>query len=191
MNAVKNFTFLFLIIVAPVAYSYSAENYLIPDSFVNQFAGYIGFLSAGVGYEINSIVQAELLYGFVPSSIAGIDIHLITARTIISPFNLTVVPGYFFYPLSFGLFMNYAIGEQYHIKWPEKYPERYYRPNAVFTGESIGVRLKKMYNGEIIKGFEFYIDIVTMTVFLYDYLINEEIKSKDIISLALGTRIYF
>jgi len=144
-----------------------------------------------VGYEINDIVQAELLYGFVPSSIAGIDIHLITARTIISPVKLTIFPGYFFYPLSFGLFVNYAIGEQYHIKWPEKYPERYYRPNAVFTGESIGVRLKKNYNGEIIKGFEFYIDLVTMTVFLYDYIQNEHIEVMDVISLAFGTRMYF
>ena len=191
MSKVKKFIFLILIIAYPLSYLHSTENYLIPDSFVSQFAGYIGFLSVGVGYEINETVQTEFLYGFVPSSLAGIDIHLVTARAIISPVIITILPGYYFYPLSFGFFINYAIGEQYHVKWPEKYPERYYRPNAIFTGESLGLRLKKEYSGEIIKGFEFFIDLVTMTFFLYDYIQNEDIESMDIVSLGFGTRLYF
>ena len=171
---------------------YAENNSYLPDTIVAQFAGYIGFISAGAGYSfLDDRINTELLYGYVPASEGGIDIHMITGRAIFSPVAIPAGSGYTVYPLTFGLFLNYAIGPQYKIMWPSVYPEWYYRPNALYTGESLGIRIKKNVADSGIKAFEFYADVVTMSEYMYEYIRNDRIKMHYILSLAAGVRIHF
>lgn len=180
-----------ILLTIPCAVSAERSKY-IPDTAVTQFAGWIGFVSAGAGYEFyNEALNIEVLYGYVPESVGGIDIHMLTWRTVISPFDCSFVKGYTFYPLSFSIFVNYAIGSQYNVTWPSYYPDRYYRPTALYSGESLGFRIKKDTGDSLITAVEFYADVVTMTEFMYEYFKNDRVTLAEIISLAFGARIHF
>ncbi len=180
---------LFFVSAAPLKAELSP---LIPDTAVAQFAGYIGFISAGAGYEFfNDKLNMEILYGYVPAFAGGVEIHMLTGRAVVSPIRFPTGYGLTIYPFTLGLFINYAEGEQYRVIWPSVYPEWYYRPTALYTGESLGFRIKKDTGGEIVKAVEFYADIVTMSEYLYEYMENDRVKLQYIVSLAMGMRIHF
>ena len=49
---------------------------IVPHYAKLQFAGGIGFLSAGIGYQSkNKRLQYDLMYGYVPESLGGVEIH--------------------------------------------------------------------------------------------------------------------
>ena len=54
-----------------------------------------------------------------------------------------------------------------------------------------GHQITQSCENSIIKGYEFYGDVVTMSEYLYEYCKNETVTLKDIISLAFGVRFYF
>lgn len=188
----KNFIPVIIILITSAAPLKADVSPLIPDTVVAQFAGYTGFMSSGAGYEfLSDRINLELFYGYVPESEGGIDIHMLTLRSVISPLRFSPHNGYTIYLLTFGFFVNYAIGDQYKVVWPSVYPEWYYRPTALYTGESIGIRIKKNTGREIIKAVELYADIVTMSEYLYEYIENDRVKLQYIISLAIGMRLHF
>jgi len=171
---------------------YKQERSFIPDFVVSQFAGYIGFISSGVGYDFyDESLKLELLYGYVPKSVGGIRIHMFTGRGSYSLLRYRTTNELSFYPLNLSFFINYARGRQYVLRWSPTYPERYYRPTSLYTGESVGMSIKKSCENATIKGYEFYADVVTMSEYLYEYCKNETVKLEYIISLAFGVRIYF
>lgn len=181
----------FLSVMTTTLYADEKNPYL-PDTSVTQFAGYIGFISGGAGYEFfDDILIIELLYGYVPASMGGIDIHMLSEKNTVSPIKISLGSGYTIYPLTLGFFINYTFGSQYKVIWPSTYPEWYYRPTAVYTGDSIGIRIKKNTNGQVIKAWELYADIVTMSEYLYEYVTNDRIKLEYILSIDLGIRIHF
>ena len=58
------------------------SHWYVPDYVKIQFAGNIGLISVGIGYDFfDSIWLSELLYGFVPASVSEAkQIHLITFK---------------------------------------------------------------------------------------------------------------
>lgn len=164
----------------------------MPDFFVSQFAGYIGFISGGLGYHLSEEKSSiEFLYGYVPAFAGGIEIHMLTTRINGRPFVYKSKNDFYFYPLNLAFFVNYTHGQQYKLKWSSKYPKWYYRPTALYSGESVGMAIKKACNERSIAAYEIYADLVTMSEFLYEYSQNDSVTFKDIISLAFGTRIFF
>lgn len=157
-----------------------------------QFAGYIGFISTGVGYESDRKKSTiDFLYGYVPAFAGGMEIHMLTGRITGRAITYHSNYGFSFFPLNLSFFVNYAHGKPYKLRWESKYPKWYYRPTALYSGESIGMSIKKACNEADISAYELYAEVVTMSEFLYEYYKNDSIAFKDIISLAFGARIYF
>lgn len=47
------------------------KHWSVPDYVKTQFAGNIGLISVGAGYQLfNKVVYTELLYGFVPKAVS-------------------------------------------------------------------------------------------------------------------------
>src|SRR5690348_3867194 len=95
---------------------------VIPDHGTLQFAGGIGFLSGGVGYDSkNKRIQTDILYGYVPESVGGVRIHCLTGK-----FTWIAVSGKMKNNmrvdwLSTGILFNYAFGKRYFFLSPDKY----------------------------------------------------------------------
>jgi hypothetical protein len=157
---------------------------ILPDHAVIQYAGNIGFLSAGIGYESkNRKFNGEVLYGYLPESIGGIQIHSVTGKISWLPLNRLYNDFSVDYIIA-GLYLNYVFGNQYFAFSPSYYPFHYYDfPTALSAGISIGQQVNK---GRL----SFYYELGTTDKELVSYLGNvRSVEFSDILSLGIGLRI--
>jgi hypothetical protein len=158
---------------------------LLPDQAKLQFAGGIGFLSAGFGYESrNKKIQGDVYYGYVPEEIGGITIHSLTGKITWTPISRTLKKNVRLDILSTGLFINYVFGKQYFFLSPENYPLKYYGlPTAAHAGIFIGegVRFNRL---------GLYYEIGTNDKDLGSYVPNaSSLKFTDILNMGIGLRL--
>ena len=115
---------------------------ITPEHLKLQFAGAIGFVSFGAGYEsVNEKFQTDVMYGYVPQSLGGVRIHSLTGKVTWLPLKKEFNSWKWNY-LTGGLHINYAIGAQYHTLWPDKYPNGYYNyPSALTSSIFAGGQL--------------------------------------------------
>lgn len=101
---------------------------MIPRYTKIQFAGGMGLLSAGVGwnYGHNKSWETEVLWGFVPSFSNDRTKLTMTLRENYVPWSVRLGKGWSLQPLSCGIYINTIFDGNLWIKEPEKYPNGYY-----------------------------------------------------------------
>jgi hypothetical protein len=162
----------------------------VPDYIKAQFAGNTGFISIGAGYNLfGDLVQSDILYGYVPSSIGGNTIHTLAQK------NSFLIYDYKFskYALSpyAGFTINLELGGNSDGFFSEKYPDGYYKTNAIHFTFFIGGKIFYKLSGEsALKGVDFFTEIGTVDTYLWYGITSEHLKPKDILSMALGLNIY-
>lgn len=187
------FTILFLLnFSVSDAQDSSQKNRALPDHVKLQFAGSIGFLSLGAGYETrNKNWDFDLFYGYVPESIGGVEIHTLTAKTTFSPIKPLTTGSIAIRPLSVGAFVAYTFGEQYFLFNPEKYPLSYYDyPTALHIGAFLGGRIsKESKKKSMFSNVGLYYEVGTNDREFISYIHNKNsIKFTDIINIGIGLR---
>ena len=190
MNKIKLLYILIFILLSNIV---CAENtilvqkrkWFVPDYYKIQFAGNIGFISIGTGYELfNNRLQSDILFGYVPKSIGNTAIYTITQKNTFSihDFKLNKKNEI---SLITGFSMSYETGNNSCLFLPDKYPDGYYSTNAFHFPLFAGVKIKKtLRNDSKIKSIEFNIEACKIATYLYYSIINSEIKCNDITSLA-------
>lgn len=163
----------------------------IPDYVKTQFAGNIGFLSVGVGYQfLKNHLYTELLYGYVPASISKAKpIHTITIKNtfpILSKnFNTIALS-----PIA-GFTTSLETGKNSFVILPDKYPKGYYLPNAFHLTFFIGASVHKDFvNFKLIKGADLYFELSTVETYLWYAIKSKDVKLNDIVSSAIGINLY-
>ena len=156
-----------------------------PDYAKIQFAGNIGFFSAGFGYQfLNNHLYSELLYGYVPVSISKAEeIHTITIKNTFSILNREI-KAIILSPIT-GFTANFETGNNSFLKLPDKYPKGYY---TLFIGAKVH---KNFNNPKIIKGADLYFELGTVDTYLWYAILSEEVKINQIFSTAIGINLYF
>jgi hypothetical protein len=163
-----------------------------PDYAKMQFAGNIGFVSVGIGYEIfEDVLFSELLYGYVPESISRADrIHLITIKNTFPILKKEIGKNLTISPIA-GFTTTLDIGTTTFTTLPNKYPDGYYVPTAVhftiFGGISIHQNFK---NFKIFKGADFYVEVGTVESYLWYAITSREVTMQNIFSLDVGVNFY-
>ncbi len=95
----------------------------LPDHATIQYAGGIGFLSAGFGYESKKLKTSfDFFYGYVPEEVGGVDIHSITGKFTWNPLSRWMNKDTRIDWLKTGLLINYVFGKQYFLFSPEHFP---------------------------------------------------------------------
>lgn len=156
----------------------------MPRHAVIQFAGDIGFISAGIGYTSrNKKFNGEILYGYVPKVVGGIAIHSVSGKFTWSPVKWVyhkLIINYF----TAGIFVNYTFGHQYFGFSPPFYPYHYYGfPIAFHEGLFIGGAVGK-------NKMSLYYELGTNEKEFLSYIGNtKSLSLTDIIHLGLGARI--
>lgn len=156
----------------------------IPHYAKVQYAGGIGFISAGLGYELcHTKLQADLMYGYAPENYTGIDVHSVTAKLTWLPLSITLKKFKVNY-LTAGLLINYTPGTQYHAFNPSKYSFNYYGfPTALYAGLFIG-------GGVTYHRINFYYEIGASDRELVTYIRNPASRPiTDLPKLGLGIRV--
>lgn len=162
-------------------------NRLLPDYAKVQYAGGIGYISIGLGYESKKKkFQGDFMYGYVPESVGGIDIHSVTSKLTWLPVRILHGKKVTINPITAGILVNYAFGKQYFLFSPDKYPYNYYNfPTAMHVGIFVGGSMA-------VKQFGIYYELGSTDKELLSYVGNSKaLAFSDILNLAAGFRYSF
>jgi len=188
----NTFPVILLIISMIPASSQGLVQKLVPHHYKLQFAGGIGFLSAGVGYHSRSDkTDYDLYYGYVPPSAGGVRIHTLSGKFTWAPLPVARINKTSIKPLTCGLLVNYSFGKQYFGFSPEKYPFGYYGfPTSLHLGAYLGGALDHRFvKNHSQRKIGLYYEFVTYDVELLSYMNNHgSLGITDVVSLAIGVR---
>ncbi|WP_276132587.1 hypothetical protein [Polluticoccus soli] len=163
-----------------------------PDHAQLQYAGNVGLLSVGLGYDlVKDKLHVTLMDGFVPASIAGSNIntvalkstydvvHFDIARKTLSPYA--------------GLAAHFETsGNAYYTKLPDRFLDRkYYQMSAfhmaIVAGGKFGLPLGCRKGQRL----ELYVETGTLDSYVYYYIMNEPLNFTDMFSMAMGISYHF
>lgn len=173
---------------------------LIPDYSKLQFAGGMGVLSAGVGWDYgkNSQWETDILIGFLPK-FAGDEGHAtFTIKENYLPWEIRLnqlgkYSNWTLEPFSVSLYINKIFGSEFWTRPPKKYPEKYYvmatnlRFNLAF-GQRINFSVK---NPHFANTVSFFYEVGTNDLYVICAIQNKVLKLHDIFSLSLGLKFQF
>lgn len=168
---------------------------LYPDHYKIQFAGGIGFFSAGFGYDFfNNRIDLSYFYGYVPEWFSEEDLHSVSLQLSGKPFKIDINSRFDYFPLNIGVFIHHTFGKEYYLTLPDHYPEDYYwwypgRTGGLFFEGQLNFQYKEP--DQIFSKIGFYYRIVTRGVYLTSKFSNSSIPLEDIFSLGLGIVIYY
>lgn len=166
----------------------------LPDYVKLQYAGGIGFLSAGVGYTfVDHRLDVSLFYGYVPTWFTVDDLHSISLQFTAKLIRIKASKNIEILPLNFGWYLHHTFGNEYWVKLPDNYPKDYYwwspgRNAGVFIGGEIKTKL--LSNKTPASGTAFYVRAGTRGLYVASKVGNSSIPISDIIELGFGIAIY-
>lgn len=177
---------------AEVGDSTRGRRWYLPHYVPIQFAGYTGLVSTGLGFAArHQNYSLDLLYGYVPRSVAGVPVHTITAKNYfpVGRFQLNGNEALIPYV---GLGVSVEIGGIAFFKQPERFPESYYDfPKNLHALVYGGVRMQHLFNEEFgpLGGMELYTEVGSVDVYIWYRSQARSIRLRDIFSLALGVNL--
>jgi len=169
-------------------------SWLIPDYIKLQYAGGIGFLSAGVGYTFaDHRIDATVFYGFVPKSLSVDELHSLSVQFTAKLIRIRLSENYQLLPLNIGWFLHHTFGGEYWINLPSHYPTEYYwwspgRNAGVFMGGEIKTRW--LASKTPASGVAIYARIGTRGLYVASKVGNSSIHFNEIIELGFGIALY-
>ena len=157
-----------------------------------QYAGSIGFVSAGIGRSFfHEKLETDLFAGYLPEGIGGDHIWTAALKATAVPFKAIPVKALDWQPLRTGLQLAYTFGEQYFIVEPrDKYEKGYYGfPTAMHLYLHLG-GLVDFARVEKLQRLGFYYEVNTSAEYLISYIQNPKyLGPGKIFNLALGVRV--
>lgn len=170
-------------------------NSLIPTQFITQFAGNMGMLSVGVGWDYGRRSQFEtnLLVGYLPKFHSSSAKITMTLKQNFVPWRLPVGSDFHFEPLSCGIYFNTVFGQEFWSKQPKRYPDKYYpflstkvRIN-VFAGQRFSVIVPHN-RRKFIKSLTAFYEVNTCDLYVRAMVQDSNVSLWDAISLSLGLK---
>lgn len=163
----------------------------IPDYAYGQYAGSIGFASAGIGYDVFGKHRLSLHYGYVPAHRGG-PLNIIASKLIFSTYDIRLGNSLTFHPIDAGLMVTYHVEDQFNSRWPQhRYPDGYYwwrpawRPHLL-TQTSITLYPEMGW----FKSVAAYIEFNTNELYLISFLKNmRSLSITDIVKVGVGVGI--
>lgn len=169
---------------------------LIPRYQKIQYAGSMGLISAGVGWDYGKKKQWEtdLFLGYLPRFDGSSGHVTITLKENYIPWQLKIkTERWKFDPFTVSMYMNKIFGDEFWSREPDKYPDGYYglatnlRFNLAF-GQRIHFKIKPIGLSEQVT---LYYEFGTNDLYVISYVCNRYLKFTDIFNLSLGIKFQF
>lgn len=175
----------------------SSWNKLIPRYTKLQFAGSMGFLSGGIGWDYGRSKhwETDVLLGFVPAFKHDDTKITFTVKQNYMPWKIHFSPKFMFEPLACGIYINTIFSDNFWARTPIKYPNnKYYSfSTRIRTNVFIGERISMKFDPEKRKSdsVSFFYELSTNDLYFISAVSNRYIKLKDILSLSFGLKVQF
>ena len=176
-------------------YQTNWEN-VIPTHMKIQFAGSMGFLSIGTGWDYGKRDQWEtdIMIGFIPKYSTSRTKITFTLKQNYLPWKVPLGnKGFSFEPLACGLYVNTVSGDQFWKTDPDRYPKGYYNISTkirfhVFLGERITFKIppEKRFGT---KAVTFFYEISTCDLYIVSAVQNSYLKPTDYLALSFGLKL--
>jgi hypothetical protein len=117
-----------MMLIAPAAFPQGKlAKAITPDKVIVQYAGSIGYMSLGLGYDLfNEHAELSFHYGYVPE-VKGGELNIATLKFGYKPFKLKISDGLLLRPFNPVVFGSYTFGKEFGFRFdPDQYPKGYY-----------------------------------------------------------------
>lgn len=165
---------------------------LIPTHSKIQFAGEMGLLSVGTGWDYGKKNQWEtdIFLGFLPKYDSEHFKITFTLKQNYIPWSINLKKGFSLEPLACGFYFNTIFNDEFWTSEPERYPHGYYgfsskiRAN-IFLGQRITYNIdpERRYTA---KEISFYYELSTNDIYLISAVGNKYLRPKDYLRLSFG-----
>ncbi len=166
---------------------------LIPRYTKFQFAGSMGMLSLGTGWNYGKDHwETDLLFGLVPRNADRHAMATFTLKQNYYPWSVPVGEHFSLEPFSCGMYLNTLLDNDFWVKNPERYPKGYYSFSTkvrihVFAGQHITLHLKRprRYN----KSISLFYELSSCDLYIISAATNKYLRPKDYLSLSFGLKL--
>lgn len=189
----------FSLLLTTLALQLSAQNSfwktLKPDEVNLQYAGSIGFLSAGASYNILKEKAALSFHvGYLPESLGG-ELTVISAKFHYKPWKFKINDKILIYPFNPVIFPSYTLGRNFDFKFEApQYREGYYFWSSalrIHAGASAEIKLLNKPDSKI-KSFSLYAETNTNDLYLISWFKNKSVTPfYNILKLGYGVKVGF
>ena len=168
---------------------------LVPTYSKLQFAGNMGLLSVGFGWDYGKHNQWEtdLLFGYLPKYDSDRVKVTMTLKQNYIPWNITLGEGPFsFEPLTCGLYFNTVFGDEFWVSEPDRYPSGYYGFSSkvrthIFLGQRVtfDIPRKKRF---MAKSITLFYELSSCDLYIVSAFTNSYLRMHDYLSLSFGLK---
>lgn len=166
---------------------------LMPRYAKTQFAGSMGMISAGVGWDYGKDRwETDLLFGLVPRNADRHAMVTMTLKQNYIPWKVPIKDKFSFEPLTCGMYINTLLDRDFWVFSPDKYPDGYYTFSTrvrfhIFLGERFTYQFnKKKYPH---KSITFFYELSSCDLYLISAITNSYLKPSDYLSLSFGLKL--
>lgn len=169
--------------------------FLIPKQVVVQYAGNMGLISVGVGWDYghHRPYETQLLFGYLPKYNSGSAKMTMTIKQNFIPWHVPIDYLFTFDPLTTGIYFNTVFGSEFWQSQPKRYPDSYYdflstrvRVN-VFVGQRLSVTVPDN-RRKFIKGLTAFYEVSTCDLYIRAMIQDSKVSLWDVIGLSLGVK---
>lgn len=161
----------------------------LPDHYMFQYAGNIGFMAIGAGYDISNSYQLTLLYGFLNENFGDSKVSVNTL-SLRNSFYLTKPLTKLRFTPTAGMAINWGYTKNTFHKLPEHYPNKYYFQNKIHLAPFVGgVFEHPIKKSCYFKSVSFYYEFSSLDAYILEWIRRDYIKFKDVLSLCVGVKI--
>lgn len=168
---------------------------LIPTHTKIQFAGNMGLLSFGTGWDYGKKNQWEtdVFLGFIPKYDSKRTKVTMTLKQNYMPWSLNLGKGFSTEPLTCGIYFNTVFGNEFWVHEPDRYPKGYYGFSSklcshIFLGQRLTYDIdpQRRYTA---KSITFFYELSTCDLYLISAATNSYLRPRDYLSLSFGLKL--
>ena len=171
---------------------------LIPTHTKIQFAGNMGLLSFGTGWDYGKRNQWEtdIFLGFLPKYDSDRAKLTLTLKQNYIPWSLTIKNGPFAVePLTCGMYLNTIFGDEFWTNEPDRYPKGYYGFSSkvrihAFLGQRLTLNIAPQHRFNA-RAITFFYELSTSDLYIISAFTNRYLKPHDYLSLSFGIKLQF
>lgn len=168
---------------------------LVPTYSKLQFAGNMGLLSIGTGWDYGKRNQWEtdLLFGYLPKFDSKRSKITMTLKQNYIPWNLRLGEGPFsFEPLTTGLYFNTVFGDEFWVGEPDRYPSGYYGFSSkirihIFLGQRLTFDIPRT-KRYMARSITLFYELSSCDLYVVSAFTNRYLKPSDYLSLSFGLK---
>lgn len=168
---------------------------LIPTQFIMQYAGNMGFMSIGIGWDYGKQKQWEtnLMFGYLPKISSHRGKLTMTLKENYLPWSMYLKQGWMLEPLSCGLYLNTVFGSEFWDNQPSRYPDKYYEPlnTKVRIHVFLGQRITKIIPAnkrKFLKSISAFYEVSACDLYLRLLVMEKKVRLQDIMCLSVGIK---